>query len=228
MGVQALQIFTLRSCSISSVIGAPRRAWHFAPPLRSFSATATVRGTLANVIKHDHQELKAYHPHIVGPKDLNEQTRYQNLFVWELARHSVAEEIIVLPAIREQLEDGSDVAQRYRDQHQKIKEQLHKFQSLNADTEDFMPTFRNLYSDLQEYIKEEEDHDIPQLEAKLDDSQLAKLSRAFERTKLLAPTRSHPLAPNAPPFETAAALLAAPIDKLTDILRKFPKEDKLS
>jgi len=37
-------------------------------------------------------------------------------------------------------------------------------------------------------------------------------------------TRSHPSAPDKPPFETVLGLMTAPLDKLGDMLRKFPKE----
>jgi len=35
--------------------------------------------------------------------------------------------------------------------------------------------------------------------------------------------RAHPNAPNKPPFETVAGLLAAPLDKLRDLFEKFPQ-----
>lgn len=41
---------------------------------------------------------------------------------------------------------------------------------------------------------------------------------------MFVPTRSHPSAPDRPPFETAMGLLAAPIDRLMDMFRKFPDE----
>lgn len=37
--------------------------------------------------------------------------------------------------------------------------------------------------------------------------------------------RPHPSAPNKPPFETLAGLMAAPIDKLKDAFSKFPTEE---
>lgn len=78
-------------------------------------------------------------------------------------------------------------------------------------------------SDLKEHIKDEEETDLPKLEAALDSGESAKLAKSFERTKMFAPTRSHPGAPNKPPFETAAGLLAAPLDKLIDAFNKFPQ-----
>ncbi|KAI1373371.1 hypothetical protein F4677DRAFT_429457 [Hypoxylon crocopeplum] len=214
------QMLPLRG--VSSISRGPR--WLLPSP-RSFSATAAARGPLLNTIQSDHRELEAYYPHVINNKSSEERVRYQNLFVWELARHSVAEEIIVYPAMEKHLADGKDMAWKDRNQHQKIKEQLYRFQGLRAGDPDFEPTFSSLFSDLQQHVKEEEEHDLPELEAKLDHDSLLQLSKSFERTKLLVPTRSHPLSPRTPPFETAAALMSAPIDKVADIFRKFPKQD---
>ena len=65
---------------------------------------------------------------------------------------------------------------------------------------------------------------MPALEKALTDDVTADMAKSFERTKMFTPTRSHPSAPDKPPFETAAGLLAAPIDRLTDLFRKFPDE----
>ncbi|KAI1805582.1 HHE domain protein [Daldinia bambusicola] len=213
--------FTLSCRPLSVSKGVPRSRQRLQP----FSTTTSIRGPLLNTIRHDHQELGAYYPHIMENKNADERTRYRNLFVWELARHSVAEEMIIYPAIQKHLEDGRDIASKDRDQHQSIKEQLYHLQNLQAEDPDFEPTFRALFSDLRRHVQEEEEHDLPALEAKLDKDALLQLGRSFERTKGFVPTRSHPLSPRAPPFETAAALLSAPVDKLADIFRKFPKED---
>lgn len=76
--------------------------------------------------------------------------------------------------------------------------------------------------DLDEHIEEEEKDDLPYLELALDASDSRSMANSFERTKAFVPTRSHPWAPNRPPFETVAGLLAAPIDRLADLFRSFP------
>ncbi|KAI8962393.1 HHE domain protein [Daldinia sp. FL1419] len=200
-------------------------SWRTPYRLPSFSTTTSAWGPLLNTIKHDHRELEAYYPHIVDNKSADERTRYRNLFVWELARHSVAEELIIYPEIEKHSKNGRDIASKDRKQHQNIKERLYRLQNLKAEDPDFESTFQDLFSDLQQHVKEEEEHDLPELEANLDKDRLLQLGKSFERTKSLVPTRSHPLSPTTPPFETAIALLSAPIDKVADIFRKFPKGD---
>jgi hypothetical protein len=77
-------------------------------------------------------------------------------------------------------------------------------------------------NDLSQHIKEEEADDLPKLEEVLSQEDSEKYSASFGRTKMFVPTRSHPSAPDKPPYETVVGLLAAPIDHLSDIFRKWP------
>lgn len=91
---------------------------------------------------------------------------------------------------------------------------------------DFEPTLKTLWKDLSEHIQEEERDDLPAIEEELAEGESEGLVASFKRTKMFIPTRSHPSAPDKPPFETVAGLMAAPIDHLRDIFRKFPEESK--
>jgi len=96
------------------------------------------------------------------------------------------------------------------------------FQGLKASDPKFEPTIRALWADLSEHIKEEEQHDLIVLEKALQESESEELLAGFNRAKMFAPTRSHPSAPDKPPFENVAGLLAAPIDHLKDLFSRFP------
>ena len=104
-----------------------------------------------------------------------------------------------------------------------VKEQLYQFQKLKAGEVSFLPTLNDLFRDLKQHIREEEEEDLPQLEKALTHGESEKLAANFDRAKKFAPTRSHPSAPDKPPFETVAGLMAAPMDKLMDMFRKFPQ-----
>jgi hypothetical protein len=106
-----------------------------------------------------------------------------------------------------------------------VKQLLYEFQNLHPSDSDFLPSLENLMENLKHHIKEEEEHDLIKLEEALSGTESQQLSAKFERTKSFTPTRSHPDAPNKPPFETVAGLMAAPLDKLGDLLRSFPKDD---
>lgn len=76
---------------------------------------------VSDLIKHDHEELKQFYNNIKNSKSEDEQVRWQNQFVWELARHSVAEEIVVYPAFEEHIPDGLRMAEKDRSEHQQVR-----------------------------------------------------------------------------------------------------------
>ncbi len=90
---------------------------------------------------------------------------------------------------------------------------------------EFLPALENLLKDLHTHIEHEKNEDMPRLEKLLSKEESKSLADAFVRTKQITPTRSHPSAPNKPYFENFAAMLAAPLDKFTDLMRSFPEGD---
>lgn len=216
---------------------------------RAFSSTAIRLSALSDAIKKDHREIEEYYNNIINAKDDDEATRWQNQFVWELARHSIAEELVVYPAFEKNLgETGHLMAEKDRAEHQtvslpgnpngnflcnhptkksadtsvQVKEALKTFQQLRVDAPNFTSTLNSLMDSLKQHIHEEEHDDLPALDATLSSEDAESMTKSFGRTKAFVPSRSHPMAPSKPPFETVVGLMAAPIDHLADMLRKFP------
>lgn len=78
--------------------------------------------TISDVIKKDHQEIKKYAENIRTATDDDSRTRWQNQFVWELARHSIGEELVVYPAFAKHLGDrGQSMADKDREEHQSVR-----------------------------------------------------------------------------------------------------------
>lgn len=154
--------------------------------------------------------------------DADEQTRFQNQFTWELARHAIGEELVIYPAIAKHVNDGQHIADKDRDEHQSIKEQLKAFQSLSPGDPRFIPTLQAMMDDMERHFQQEESADFVLLEEALSQADSEALTRSFERTKMFVPSRSHPMTPDKPPFETVVGLLTAPMDKVADIFRRWP------
>jgi hypothetical protein len=211
----------------TSKIPAPTIKGSVGPSLRAFTDAASTPETLSRIlpaIKHDHQELESHSHKILTSTNPDEQTRFQNQLVWELARHMVGEELVVYPALIGSLKDGQQTVDGNRLEHQGAKTQLKMFQDLSSTDPRFVPTLKILLGDFEIHARHEEDVDLPMLEDVLSKDESVGLTKSLNQTKIFVPSRSHPLMPNKPPFETAAALLAAPIDGLTDWFRKWPGE----
>jgi hypothetical protein len=66
---------------------------------RTFASSSIAMQRISDLIKHDHDELRTYKDNILKATDDDEKVRWQNQFTWELARHSIAEELVVYPAM---------------------------------------------------------------------------------------------------------------------------------
>ncbi|CAF4838499.1 unnamed protein product [Rotaria sp. Silwood1] len=184
---------------------------------------------IALVKEHDDFPYEFYFiaidQYISAEGNIGEQQKWANQFRWELARHTVGEELVIYPAFEKHLgAEGKKIADDNRAQHKEIKDYLHLLETLWVSDENYRSIFDKLMKSLNEHIKKEEENDLPKFEQAIKPADSALLARSFERTKIFAPTRAHPYVPNKPPFETVASLLTAPIDKLRDLIEKFPQE----
>ncbi|OAA72614.1 HHE domain containing protein [Akanthomyces lecanii RCEF 1005] len=184
--------------------------------------------TISNAIIKDHRELKQYYDEVVNNVNNHDhQQRFGNQFTWELARHSVGEELVVYPAFEKHLGvQGKEMAEHDRKEHHKVKLMLKEFQNMSASDPNYVPKLQELWKSLEEHIEEEERDDMPALEEKLRsiEGETESMAKSFGRTKAFVPSRSHPSAGEHPPFETVMGLLTAPIDHVADIFRKFPDQ----
>ncbi|KAI1466583.1 hemerythrin HHE cation binding domain-containing protein [Daldinia caldariorum] len=186
--------------------------------------TLSQADSISAVIRHDHRQIEKYFDKIINASDRDTQRRYQNAFVWELSRHTIAEELVVYPSIETGVNNGKEMAEKDRAEHQATKEALYKFQNMTPADKDFIPTLEALMKDLKVHIKKEEEHDLVKLEEALLPSRSKDLAEKFETRKSFTPTRSHPSTPNRPPYENVVGLMTAPFDKLRDMFRAWPDE----
>jgi hemerythrin-like domain-containing protein len=76
--------------------------------------------TVTEKITHDHRELEEYYNNIINATDNDTKARWQNQFTWELARHSIAEELVVYPAMEKSVPNGKDMAEKDRSEHRSV------------------------------------------------------------------------------------------------------------
>ncbi|KAI5462810.1 HHE domain-containing protein [Mariannaea sp. PMI_226] len=202
--------------------------------------------SISDAITKDHRELEQYYNEVINSHDMDHQERFGNQFTWELARHSVGEELIVYPAFEKYMgSKGHEMAESDRKEHHKVsgtfllleskqydtdilkvKELLKEFQQMKPKEYEYLPKLKEIWTSLSKHMEEEESRDLPALEAALQSQsgESEAMAKSFGRTKAFVPTRSHPSAGEHPPFETVMGLMTAPIDHIADIFRKFPDQ----
>ena len=107
-------MFALRSISKVTRVNAVR-------PL-NIRYNIAAMSSISEAIEKDHRELEQYYNEVVNnPGNHDYQQRYGNQFTWELARHSVAEELVVYPAFELYLGVvGKDMAESDRREHHEV------------------------------------------------------------------------------------------------------------
>lgn len=81
--------------------------------------------TISDAITKDHRELEQYYNEVVNSTDADHQERFGNQFTWELARHSIGEELLVYPAYEKHLgSEGKSMAESDRKDHHKVRKYL--------------------------------------------------------------------------------------------------------
>ncbi|KAL1952803.1 hypothetical protein VTO42DRAFT_4230 [Malbranchea cinnamomea] len=179
---------------------------------------------ISDVMKRDHRNIRDTYQRIIEAQDEDTATRWANQLTWELARYSVAEELVVYPVLQRNMDHGAVIADKNRNQNQQIKTLLSDFQNLKAGDQRFRPLLDSIMENVNKHIDEEEDEDLPSLEAVIETDDSETMGKRFDQTKVLMPTRAHPSAPTQPVFESAMSLMQAPIDRISDIMRSFPEE----
>ncbi|KAG9051307.1 hypothetical protein FS837_009574 [Tulasnella sp. UAMH 9824] len=185
--------------------------------------------TISEEIIQDHRELEEYYSKYSTATSEKERTQWANQFRWELARHSVGEELVVYPAFEKYLgAEGKQIADSDRAEHLEAKKLLYDLERTNVTDANFPTLFEKLMKDLREHMKSEEENDLVKFEAAIPREESERLAKKFQRTKHFVPTRSHPSAPDKGGLpETAAGLASAPLDKLRDLFASFPDKEQV-
>lgn len=189
---------------------------------------ATYKNPLIDAIADDHQEMYTYYDQYVkSAGDADAQDRWSRQLIWEVARHAVGEELVVYPLMEKHLgAQGQKLANEDRADHNKVKKLLYDIESHKPGSQQHGAILKSVMELLRPHNESEEQNDLPLLTKALGEQASGEAAANFKRTKKFAPTRAHPGAPDKPPFETFAGLMAAPIDKLKDTFAKFPTEEQ--
>ncbi|KAL1714126.1 hypothetical protein EV715DRAFT_210176 [Schizophyllum commune] len=182
---------------------------------------------ISEAIKEDHRDIFAYHEaYKKSAGDFDAQQRWSRQLIWEVARHSIGEELVVYPLFEKYMGTrGTQLADENRKEHNEVKEKLYEIEKLDPGSTEFDALLESTMSALHKHIETEERDEMPKLEALLMEEDSKSAAGSFARTKMIAPTRPHPSAPDKPPFETIVGLMSAPIDKVMDMFAKFPSEE---
>ena len=145
---------------------------------------------LVTLLREDHQAMKALVGQ-VGQAGVDQRDLFSRI-VHDLITHEVAEEEVVYPAVRREVEGGDQLADaRIAEQHE-AEETLAKMEKMDPDTPQFASQLQALKEDVLKHAEAEETHVFPRLQFSGDAARLEHLGSAYRAAKLAAPTHPDP------------------------------------
>jgi hemerythrin superfamily protein len=166
----------------------------------------------------DHREVEEVFKEIEKSPDPEERRALVEHAITELVRHSVAEEQYLYPTTRKALPDGDKIADHDLKEHAEAEEVMKQIEKTQTEEPKFDELVSKLMEDIRHHVQEEESDLLPKLRDACDAAQLLELGEKFEKSKKMAPTRPHPMAPDRPPANKILAPGTALIDRMRDAL----------
>ena len=131
----------------------------------------------------------------------------------ELSVHAVIEEQVFYPAVKGISDDLKDHVLESLEEHHVVKWLLDELVSLDADAERFNAKVTVLIENVRHHVEEEETEFFPLVRESLGRKVLGEIGELLEQSKATAPKRPHPKAPDEPPGNVVAGLVAGVVDR---------------
>jgi hemerythrin-like domain-containing protein len=182
------------------------------------------------VLEHDHREVEQMFAELErlrgasSDEDLKRRKDLADQVTIELVRHSVAEEVLVYPAVEEKV--SKEEAEHAREEHAQAEETLARLEKLDADDPGFDDELATLMGEIRHHIEDEEDGMFADMRRTLDADELRRLGSRVEAFKKVAPTRPHPNVPNEALPRTLAGPGASLFDRMRDLATGRGADDK--
>ncbi|MBV8300744.1 MAG: hemerythrin domain-containing protein [Candidatus Dormibacteraeota bacterium] len=166
------------------------------------------------LLKDDHRTIKQLFRRYrnLGDRAYLQRRRLVAEMREELSRHASIEETVFYPAIRAALPDATDDVLESLEEHHIVKWTLDELEKMDPREERYNAKVTVLMENVKHHIGEEESELFPEVRRGMGRRELDALGVQLKAAKGIAPTRPHPRAPDEPPGNIVATLVAAPLD----------------
>jgi hemerythrin superfamily protein len=156
----------------------------------------------------------------LGPRAFVSKQRLARRMTKELSIHAAIEEQFLYPALQKAA--GKRAVDEALSEHQEVKEALAQLDRMRPQDPHYDERVHQVMQNVTHHAKEEERDMLPKLRKALSRKELEHLGEQMKLAKRVAPTRPHPKAPNEPPGNVVAGLVAGPLDRVRDTLTRRP------
>lgn len=173
-----------------------------------------------DLLMAQHAEIKDMLAEIPKLHGNNKQRRFEDL-VRLMAVHESAEELVVHPTARRNIDNGKEIVAGRLDEESQAKTALDDLWKLGVHHRDFDRELAQFAEAVMRHAEAEENLEFNQLRTRLKPAQLKRLAGIVRAAEAVAPTRPHPLAGESVPANLVMGPPAAMFDRIRDAARDW-------
>ncbi len=173
---------------------------------------------VVELLKAQHTRIRDLLDEVAAAKGEERKQHFQDL-VRLLAVHETAEEEVVHPFARKNIDGGEQIVKDRIQEEENAKEVLSRLDDMDTDSPQFMTQFKELRKDVLAHAEAEEKYEFAQFKQVADRGKLENMARAVKAAEAVAPTRPHPGTDTAVK-NLAVGPVASVVDRTRDAIRK--------
>ena len=167
-----------------------------------------------------HEEIKTLFEQVASAQGDDKRELFDDL-VRLLAMHETAEEEVVHPVARRNLDDGDDIVDSRLAEENDAKQVLSDLYEMGVDAPGFDEALAELAQDVIAHAEAEEAEEFITMREVLDADQLRRMATAIRAAQAMAPTRPHPAAGESATANILAGPPLAVFDRMRDAVRDW-------
>lgn len=134
-----------------------------------------------------------------------------------LAVHETAEEMVVHPRVRREVDAIDSIVDARLEEEHKAKELLSGIEKLDITSQEFIDELTKLRDAVLDHAQHEETYEFPKLQRELDAEERKRLTAAVRAAEAIAPTRPH-AGVESPMLNFAVGPFASMVDRFRDLI----------
>jgi hemerythrin superfamily protein len=134
-----------------------------------------------------------------------------------LAVHETAEEMVVHPRVRSEVDGGDLIVDARLTEEHDAKEQLSALEAMDIGSQEFLDKLQLFRGAVIDHAEREETEEFTRLQRALDSDDLGRMAKAVVAAEAIAPTRPHPGVESAK-LNFAVGPFASMLDRARDLI----------
>lgn len=183
--------------------------------------TVTEKQDVVELLLDQHTQIRSLFERVANEAQGKQKRELFEDLVRLLAVHESAEEEVVHPIARRNIDSGDQVVESRRKEEDQAKRELARLYDMGVDHPEFNAKLTKLRDAVLQHANREEADEFQSLRQKMSKEQLTRMAGAVRAAEKMAPTRPHPHSGESAPANLLTGPPMAVFDRVRDRIRDW-------